>query len=312
MIVAVQCSLPPDALTSGDDSPCKGASAAKPTAPILFSEPFEDACFEQRGWYDNMEPAVSTTEHAPGGKGAAEFRFPMGASTPLRGGAMRHKFTATSSVYVSYRVKYSEGWVGSGKPYHPHEFYLLSTMDEDFTGPSHNWMTLYVEQNYDNGGRPRLIMQDSKAINVRMGSLPLSLVGLTDDRSSGGCNGVLEDDVVTECYDAPPWTNNKQLRGPVVFQPTPGPGYISNWNLVEAYFQLNTIEGGVARRDGVMQYWFNGTLIIDRHDIVFRTAARADLRMNKIMIAPYMGDGSPIEQTMYVDDLVVATRRPGS
>jgi hypothetical protein len=279
---------------------------------VLFAESFDDACFEKRGWYDNTAASITSSEHAPGSKAAAEFRYKAGETKPVQGDAMRHTFLPSASVYVGYRVKYSKGWVGSRKPYHPHEFYIMSTLDDEWDGPSYNWLTLYIEQNYEDGGRPRLIMQDSKAINSLMGALPISLVGLTDERSSGGCNGVLEDDVVVECYNGPPWTNNKQVRGPVVFKATAGPGYISDWNFVEAYFQLNSIEGGNARRDGVMQYWFNGALVIDRHDLVFRTAARGDIKLNKFMIAPYIGDGSPIEQTMYVDDLVVATRRPGS
>jgi len=28
------------------------------------------------------------------------------------------------------------------------------------------------------------------------------------------------------------------------------------------------------------------------------------------MIAPYIGDGSPVDQTMWVDDLTVAAERP--
>jgi hypothetical protein len=58
-----------------------------------------------------------------------------------------------------------------------------------------------------------------------------------------------------------------------------------------------------------MQYWFNGTLIIDRHDIMFRTGAHPTLQFNQFLIAPYMGDGSPVDQTFFVDNLRVATGR---
>jgi hypothetical protein len=275
----------------------------------FFSEGFDDPCFECRGWYDNTDAPVTTGEKATG-TGAAEFRFVPGAAKPIRGDAMRHAFPASSTVYVSYRVKYSNGWVGSRKPYHPHEFMVLSTMDDAYAGPSYARLALYVEQNYDGGGHPRLAIQDSKSISTRFGALPVNLTGLEEDRSVGSCNAPVEPGLVGECYNAPPWSNNKQLRGPAVFSANPGPGYISDWNQVEAYFQLNTIKDGAALADGVMQYWFNGKLILDRHDILFRTPVRAQLKLNQFIIAPYIGDGSPVAQTMYVDDLIVAPKRP--
>jgi hypothetical protein len=32
------------------------------------------------------------------------------------------------------------------------------------------------------------------------------------------------------------------------------------------------------------------------------TAANADLLFNQLLIAPYIGDGSPLRQTMWIDD----------
>ena len=78
---------------------------------------------------------------------------------------------------------------------------------------------------------------------------------------------------------------------------------------MEAYFQLNTVFNGVGQADGVVQYWFNGALIIDRHDILFRTGAHPTLQMDQLAIAPYIGDGSPVDQYMWVDNLRVATAR---
>lgn len=286
-----------------------GGFSSPEGAPKFFSESFEDPCLECRGWYDNVEVVLTANQKAVGNK-SVEYRFNAGASKPVKGDATRRLFPPSNSVYVSYRVKYSEGWVGSRKDYHPHEFMVLSNMDDIYAGPSHTWMTLYVEQNYNDGGRPRLVIQDSKSINAMLGALPRDLTGVTNDRSVSGCNGPVEQGFTSECYNAPPWTNNKQLRGPAVFRPTPGPGYIGDWNLVEAYFQLNTIRNGAAVPDGVMQYWFNGKIVLDRHDVVFRMPVRENLRLNQFIIAPYLGDGSPITQTMWVDDVIVALRRP--
>jgi hypothetical protein len=289
--------------------PPECSSAGSQAANAFFRERFDDRCLSQRGWYDNTNVEFSASEHAPGSTNSVQFHFAQGATTPSNGAAMRHKFPASSSMYLSYLVKYSPNWIGSGHTYHPHQFYALSTMDGDYDGLSNDWMTLYVEDNYQNGGVPRMAFQDNKAINSALGLLPLNLITVTPNRSAGGCNGVVELNVVTECYNGPPWYNDLQVRGPVEFQPDPGPGYKGNWNFVEAFFQLNSIVDGVEKTDGVMQYWFNGTLIIDRHDILFRTAPRASLQWNQLVIAPYIGDGSPADQTFWIDDVTVAASR---
>jgi hypothetical protein len=281
-----------------------------PGGTLLFQENFEDANLASRGWYDNTNVQISTTEHIAGSNSSAQYHFLAGATTPTSGGSQRHKFTPSSSFYLSYYVKYSTNWVGSGKAYHPHEFYALSTLDGDYDGPSQSYLDVYVEQNYQNGGRPRLAIQDNKSVNYSYGALPNNLIGVTENRSTGGCNGMAETNMFSECFNAGSyWYNDKQITGPVVFQPNPGAGYKNNWNFVEAYFQLNTIVNGIGQANGVMQYWFNGTLIIDRHDILYRTGAHPTLQFNQFLIAPYIGDGSPVDQSMWVDNLRVATAR---
>jgi uncharacterized protein YjdB len=281
-----------------------------PGGTLLFQENFEDANLGSRGWYDNTGAVLSTAEHIAGSNSSAQYRFTQGAMTPTSGGAQRHKFTPSNSFYVSFYVKYSTNWVGSGQAYHPHEFYVLSSLDGDYDGPSQNVLDVYIEHSYQNGGRPRLAIQDNKSVNYTNGALPNNLVAITESRSTSGCNGVVESNFPNECYNAGSyWYNSKTLTGPVTFQPNPGAGYKNNWNFVEAYFQLNTIVNGIGQANGVMQYWFNGTLIIDRNDVLFRTGARPTLQFSQFLIAPYIGDGSPVDQSMWVDNLRVATGR---
>ena len=282
-----------------------------PPPSVFFTEGFEDAGIGSRGWYDNTSPAITTGDHAGAGAASLALHWAPGATVPANGAAMRHKFPASNSMYVAYDVKYSANFVGSQKGYHPHEFYALSSWDGDWDGLSQDWMTLYMEQTWSSdGGHPRLSMQDNKSINSLLGALPLSLLGLTEDRSTGGCNGMTEQGMFSECFLMPPWYNDKQLVGPVTLQQSAGPGYKNNWNHVEAFFQLNTVQNGVGQADGVMQAWFNGVLVLDRHDILFRAGARATLQLSQFIIAPYIGDGSPVDQTMWVDNLVVGSARP--
>ena len=278
---------------------------------VLFQETFEDNAFAARGWYDNTNIVTTTAQHITGSTQAAEMHFTVGSTTPVAGGAARHLFAATSTLYVSYWVKYSSNWVGSGHPYHPHEFLIMSDLDGDWDGPSNGWLVAYIEHNYQNGGIPRLALQDNKAINTSFGAPPVNLVGVTENRSTDGCNGVVEANVVATCFNMPPWYNDKEVSAPQVwFQPNPGPGYKGDWNHVEVYFQINSVVGGLGVADGVMQYWFNGTLVLDRHDILYRTGARPNILFHQFMIAPYIGDGSPVDQYMWIDDLTVATGRP--
>ena len=295
---------------SGTSSITVTAPLPPPGGTLLFQENFEDSNLGSRGWYDNTGAVLSTTEHIAGSNSSAQYRFLSGAMTPTSGGAQRHKFTPSNSFYVSFYVKYSTNWVGSNQTYHPHEFYVLSTLDGDYDGPSQNVLDVYIEHSYQNGGRPRLAIQDNKSVNYNQGGLPNNLVAVTETRSTSGCNGVVESNFPNECYNAGSyWYNSKTLTGPVTFQPSPGAGYKNNWNFVEAYFELNTIVNGIGQANGVMQYWFNGTLIIDRHDVLFRTGARPTLQFSQFLIAPYIGDGSPVDQSMWVDNLRVATGR---
>jgi uncharacterized protein YjdB len=281
-----------------------------PGGTLLFEEDFENASIASRGWYDNTSVQLSTTEHIAGSVSSAQYHFLAGATIPTTGGSQRHKFTPSNSFYLSYYVKYSTNWVGSGNVDHPHEFYTLSTLDGDWDGPSNNFLDVYVEHNYQNGGRPRIEIQDNKSVNFSYGAVPNNLIAVTENRSAGGCNGVVETNLYSECFDfGTYWYNDKQITGPVEFQPNPGPGYKNNWNFVEAYFQLNTIVNGIGQANGVVQYWFNGALVIDRHDILFRTGAHPTLQFNQFLIAPYIGVGSPVDQSMWIDNLRIATAR---
>src|SRR2546422_733040 len=301
--------VPGDPTLSGPPTPSFNTSSDS-LGTVLFQEMFEDNALTARGWYDNTSPVTTTAQHIPGSTRALEMHFLAGATTAVAGGAMRHLFAASPTLYVSFWVKYSANWVGSGHPYHPHEFLIMSDQDGDWDGPSNGWLVSYIEHSYQNGGIPRLAMQDSKAINTSAGVPPRNLIGVTENRSTAGCSGVVEPGVSMSCFNMPPWYNDKgMVAAQPAFQPTAGPGYKGDWNHVEVYLQLNSVVGGVGVADGVMQYWFNGALVIDRHDILFRTGARPSIQFHQFVIAPYIGDGSPADQYMWVDDLTVATNK---
>ena len=79
---------------------------------------------------------------------------------------------------------------------------------------------------------------------------------------------------------------------------------------VEAFFQLNSIQNGIGQPDGIARYWLDGQLIIDVTDTYLRTGAHPTMAFMELLIAPYIGGaGSPVAQTMWIDDLTVGDRR---
>jgi hypothetical protein len=281
-------------------------------AATLLEETFDDSNFASRGWYDHPSTPISTAEHIPGSKASARYHWAPGATTPDNGSAMRHKFTPSNSVYVSYWVKYSANYIGSGQTYHPHEFYILTTIDPDFSGLAFTHLTAYIEQNFGSqGGVPRLALTDGA--NIIQNKINVNLVGVTENRAINGCNGN-KDVYPGGCYNAGPFFNNDRLfdATSAYFSNSSGANYKNNWHFVEAYFQLNTIVNGVGQADGLMQYWYDGSLVINVPNVALRTGQYPNMQFNQFIMAPFIGDGSPADQSFWVDNLTIATSRPSS
>ena len=284
----------------------------------LFQETFEDTNFVSRGWYDGTAGTLSTAEHISGSTSSFECRFLQGAAGCSGGTPARHLFTDTDEIYVSYWVKYSANWTGSNRNYHPHEFLILTNLEGSYAGPAYTHLTAYIEQNE---GIPLLALQDGQ--NIDTTRLNQDLTNITEQRAISGCNGVPSQEAAStiSCYPVSNmYWNGKDWRaggspnspgGTVYFQDTPGPYYKNNWHHIEAYFKLNSVANGKGVADGILRYWYDGSLIIERTNIIMRTAQHPNMKFNQFIIAPYIGDGSPVDQTMWVDNLTVETTRPG-
>jgi hypothetical protein len=96
----------------------------------------------------------------------------------------------------------------------------------------------------------------------------------------------------------------------VYFSDEPGPYYKGDWHHVKVKFQLNRVVDGIGVKDGVLQYWWDGRLILDYHDVVFRTGQHPDMKINQFLMAPYFGPGVPHEQWIWTDDLRIYTDGP--
>lgn len=307
-------SAPGVASTSSSSITVTGGTSGGTSATVLFAENFEDTSFASRGWYDLPSGGItslSATDHITGSTHSLQMNFLQGGITPSPKTAARHLFTPTASVYLRYWIKHSSNWVGSGQTYHPHEFHFLTNEDDAYVGPAWTHLTTYIEDNVMSDGA-HAILGAQDAQNIDTTRLNQDLTTITENRAIAGCNGNPDATVEISCYtDGTYWYNGKTWRSPqAVFVDAAGANYKGDWHKVEAYFKLNSIVNGIGQRDGVAQYWVDGVLVIDRHDLMFRTGAHPNMLFNQLLMAPYIGDGSPVAQTLWFDDLVVMTAPP--
>lgn len=297
-------------VTSGAESAERSLSiaiTAGSAQTIFFTETFEDGNVASRGWFANTA-FTRTTAEAYSGSSSLEIRYGVGNQTPTFGGAARKLFTPSESVYISYWVKFSANWIGSGQAFHPHEFALVTDEDDMWVAPTSTRLTTLIEHNYQQGVLPKISMTDQ--LNIDQSQIGVDLTGTTENRAAAGCNGN-GDSYQTACFSlGGSYTNNKEWKATQTALTTqPGPGNQNAWHFVEVFIQLNSIQGGIGQADGIARYWVDGNLFLDHDDILFRTGAHPNMRFFEFLIAPYIGVGSPVAQTMWVDDLRVGDRR---
>ena len=88
----------------------------------------------------------------------------------------------------------------------------------------------------------------------------------------------------------------------------------AEWHLVEAMFKLNSLDrkNDKPNTDGVLRGWFDGELVVERTDVVFRSTDFPEMQLNQFLLLPYFGPGLlPHAQTLWIDELAVGTRRLG-
>lgn len=275
---------------------------------VLLSDSFENSNFAARGWYDTTATSGSidtTTAHS----GSASFKCTInsGQSNCSTGDPRRFILgSGVEQVYISYWIKHSSNWVGSGRAYHPHMIYLLSDADGDYSGFYGTFLTTYVEEN---AHRLRVGIQDARYINTSYGTPPVDIVSTTENRALAGCNGPIpyySDADTPDCYNSGGWLNMVFYSTPAIYNSdSAGPYYKGDWHHHEIYLQMNTIVGGIGQANGIMRMDHDGTTVINKSNMIYRTGSRPNLKWKQFAISPYIGDGSPATQTVWIDDLVL-------
>jgi len=86
----------------------------------------------------------------------------------------------------------------------------------------------------------------------------------------------------------------------------------TSWHCVEAMFKLNSLDmkNDKPNADGEVRGWFDGKLVVERTDVVFRSTDFPKMKFNQFLLTPYFGPGLlPRAQTLWIDELAVGTQR---
>jgi hypothetical protein len=269
---------------------------------LLLHEGFEDLNWASRSWYDNTRHGLLATSGCYSGN-CLQWSWASGATIPTNGAGIRKMFTPTEELFFTYYVKMSSNWQGSGSAYHPHLIMLLSDRDAPYQGPAHANLATYFEisGSYANIN-PVFIIQDSVLINTQYGTPPINLAGTTQNRAVAGCNGDFGDtgSSPASCYQVSGvWYNGRHWKNTAaILSP-------NTWHKIEYYLKMNTISNSAARDDGILQQWVDGVPTIVKTNMVYRTNQQATKKWTQLFLGPYIGDGSPTTQTIWIDELSI-------
>ncbi len=273
---------------------------------LLFSESFENNTWSARGWYDG----TNSTGVASGGYAGSALRWEWGsgATRPTGFSVIRKKIPVTDEFLLEYYVKHETGWRGSSRNYHPHLIHVLSSDDTEYQGLSQSNSGLYFESwastTFPYRNYPVVAHQDMLRVNISEGSVPNNLVAVTENRSATQCNT--------------PYALSGASSGACYFD---GVGYYSAntwladgaeipanaWTKITAYIKRNTFTNGVANFDGIMKLWVNDTLALNKTSVLYASGANVGAVWDKLALAPWIGDGSPVTQAMWLDELQLWT-----
>ncbi|MBF0433340.1 MAG: carboxypeptidase regulatory-like domain-containing protein [Fibrobacteria bacterium] len=268
----------------------------------FFVEYFEDGNFAARNWYDIVEPVLTTSEHIENSTSAIEYSFLKGDSVPTGGNVMRHLFTETASLYISFYIKYSENWQGSTKNMGADVFTISTNVDGDYTGPGYNSLSIHIQQD---SGRPNIHISDSE--NIDVSNIGRDLTNISETRAVAGCNGDGDGYGDGTCIQSgSQYLNLKSFSsGNNYFQDTPGKYYKNDWHFIEIYLKLNSIQGDIGLANGEIKYWYDGELIMNFTHVIFRTNQHPTMKFRQLIMAPNVSV-SPVNQSYWLDNLTIA------
>lgn len=76
--------------------------------------------------------------------------------------------------------------------------------------------------------------------------------------------------------------------------------------------KMNTVTGGKGNTDGIMQEWIDGTQVMNFSNMIYHTGQYPTMKWRQFVVAPYIGDGAPVAETFYIDNLNLWDDLPNS
>lgn len=291
----------------GSCSACSGSGSAIPTKGArIFYEPFENTSWSARGWWDDGSSGNAVVNAGGQSGNAVTWAWSQSAATPTGWGTMRNSFTASSEFLLEYYVRFATGWRGSGQDWHPHMIHVMSSADGDYSGMSSANSDLYFEAHTGTSSPysiyPRAGHQDELRVNTNNGAVPNNLVSTTETRSANHCNTpyTLSGATAYDCYShSGNYYSANWWIAPSITIPA------NTWTRITAYVKRNSFSGGAGNFDGIVKLWVGDQLAISSEQVLYAAGAYQSTTWNKVVLAPYIGDGSPISQTMYFDELAI-------
>ncbi len=279
------------------------AIPAEGAPTVFFSEDFDDTKFAARGWYDGSGGEIDGANHAPGSAVSFDCHWASGGTTCEGRTPHRHLFAATPTIYVTFWMKFGSAtapWQGSGVGYHPHIIQLLTDADSDYVGPNSAVFSALIETHLHT---PRIAEADSAAINTSY--LGTDLLASAMPHALAGGNG--SQNASASYYDCGggDYCNSTYWDAPAAV-------FVNDrWHYVEFYAAMNSTSNGVANRDGILRYRVDGNTVIDARNVYLRGGDHPNRKFRQLLLAPYIGDGSPIAQDLWIDQLVVSDMPDG-
>jgi len=193
-------------------------------------------------------------------------------------------------------------------------FYILGDLEGDYSGLAANYLDTYIESFWappGSTGVMRVEVQDSLNIpnGTTNGTSPANRLN-TENRDVGGCSGQMAADAVSysECYWGGRYINDKDYNTAAIFNA----GNKNTWHKIAVHLKMNTISGGLAQADGIARIWLDDVMVLDKTAVVYRTGQHPTEKWKQFVISPYIGDGSPVSQKFWVDNLVIRDSAPGT
>ncbi len=269
---------------------------------VLLTENFDDLDFSNRGWYDNINQNLSIAQPLENSVSSVQYSFVKSDTVTSGGPTMRHSFTESESIYLSFYIKYSENWRGSANNSGASFINLLTNKDSNFTGPGTNFFSLHIQQD---SGRPVIYFSDSK--NIDSNRIGVNLTDSTENRAVAGCNGEGDGYGLGVCIPSDTTYSNAKFfkKENRYFQDNLGNYNKNDWHQIKIHIKLNSIVNNKGVADGVIRYWFDNNLVMGFNHILFRTNTHNDMKFNQIVLAPQLSS-SPTLQTFWLDSLSVS------